>query len=448
MKAFKAYDIRGVYNRDFNKDDVYKIGYWLAKQMNVETILVGRDVRLSSDEIFLYLCRGINDAGVAVDDTGICTTPYIYWSTAKKGYGCSIMITASHNPKEYNGLKVSGKNARPIGYENGLQEVEKQLEKTIVPEQQQGGIRVVNYKQEYLQFLLSYKHDLSDLKIAVDCSNGMAGLFVKQLFGNQPTYIYEDLDCTFPNHEANPLIPENVRDLTALVLQTKADIGVIYDGDGDRVMFTDERGKFIQPDLIIAVLAHYFLEERNQKGKVIQDIRTSKAVGEYIAQFGSEMETWRVGRAYAATKLQEIDGIYGGELAGHYYARDFFYSDSGLLASILVLNIVHRFKKQGVPFSQLIEKISRYKNSGEINFHIERKEEAMKAVTEYFSQHEKYTKLLDFDGYRMEFPEWWFNIRPSNTEPFLRFIAEATSQKLLDEKVAKTKEILKRFETL
>ncbi|MDD4847500.1 MAG: phosphomannomutase/phosphoglucomutase [Bacteroidales bacterium] len=446
MKAFKAYDIRGVYNTDFNKDDVYKIGFWLAKQMNISTILVGRDVRLSSDEIFDYLCRGINDAGVDVDDTGIGTTPYIYWTTAQKGYGCSVMITASHNPKNHNGLKVSGKNASPIGYDNGLQTVESKLDHPIIVEKQRGVVKKVDYKSEYLQFLLSYKHDLSGLKIAMDCSNGMAGLFVKQLFGEQPHYLYEVLDGTFPNHEANPLIPENVRDLENLVIQTKADIGVIYDGDADRVMFTDEQGKFVQPDLIIAVLAHYFLEERHQQGKVIQDIRTSKAVGEYIARFGSEMEIWRVGRAYAATKLREIDGIYGGELAGHYYSRDFFYSDSGLLASILVLNIIHRFKKEGVTFSQLIAKISRYQNSGEINFRIEHKEEAMKAVTEYFSQHEKPTKLLDFDGYRMEFPEWWFNIRPSNTEPFLRFIAEAATKAMLDEKVAITKKILQPFE--
>lgn len=446
MKAFKAYDIRGIYNTDFNKEDVYKIGFLLANQQKVKKILVGRDVRISSDEIFTYLCKGINDAGANVDDTGICTTPYIYWTTAKKNYNCSVMITASHNSKEYNGLKVSGKLAKPIGYDTGLQEIEAKMNEKIIPETKKGVINVVDFKSEYLKFLSTYKEDWTGLKISMDCSNGMSGLFVKQLFGDQPKYIYDDLDGTFPNHEANPLIEDNVRDLENLVIKNRSDVGVIYDGDADRVVFTDEQGKFIQPDLIIAVLAHYFLEEKKLKGKVIQDIRTSKSVGEYISKFGSVMEIWRVGRAYAALKLREIDGIYGGELAGHYYFRDFYYSDSGLLASILVLNIVNRFKKEGVTFSQLISRISRYQNSGELNFKIVQKDEAMKAITDYFSQNEKPTKVLDFDGYRLEFPEWWFNIRPSNTEPYLRFIAEATSKELLNEKVTKTKEILNRFE--
>ena len=221
-----------------------------------------------------------------------------------------------------------------------------------------------------------------------------------------------------------------------------ADVGVIYDGDADRVMFVDENARFISPDLMIAVLGRYFLVERGEKGLVLQDIRSSKAVGEYLAPMGGEMRTWKVGRAFAAEKLREIDGVYGGELAGHYYFRDFFYSDSGLLASIIILNVVSALKKEGRTLSSLIAEIEKYENSGEINFRLEDKAGAMEAVREMFCAQEKPTAFMDFDGYRVEFPQWWFNIRPSNTEPYLRFICEASSRELLDEKVAAVRKLL------
>jgi phosphomannomutase len=219
-------------------------------------------------------------------------------------------------------------------------------------------------------------------------------------------------------------------------------VGVIFDGDGDRVMFVDENSHFISPDLMIALLGHYFLEERGEKGAVLQDIRSSKAVGEYLSPMGAQMHTWRVGRAFAAHKLREIDGVYGGELAGHYYFRDFFYSDSGIMASLIILGIISDFKRRGISLSELIGRIERYKNSGEINFRIGRKKEAMDLVRDYFISQEKPDASYDFDGYRVEFPDWWFNIRPSNTEPYLRFIAEATSETLLAEKVSEVKELL------
>lgn len=235
---------------------------------------------------------------------------------------------------------------------------------------------------------------------------------------------------------------KNVEALKNLVKETGADVGVIYDGDADRVMFVDENGRFISPDLMIAVLGHYFLEERGEKGIVLQDIRSSKAVGEYLAPLGGEMRTWKVGRAFAAHKLRELDGVYGGELAGHYYFRDFFYSDSGLLASILILNVIAGMKAKGISLSQLISGIEKYRNSGEINFRLEDKKGAMDAVRDHFMQTEQATAYMDFDGYRVEFPQWWFNIRPSNTEPYLRFICEAVSDELLDEKVATVRDIL------
>ena len=447
MGAFHAYDIRGIYNVDFDKDVAYKVGYFLPELLSADKVLVGRDARVSSDEIHEYLVKGITDAGADVYDVGLSTTPMVYFGTANYGFKASVQITASHNPAEYNGMKVSRENALPVGLATGLGQIKEWIEegRPCPVSATSGKVYQKDIKKDYLDFLLKYKGDWSGLKIAMDVSNGMASLFVRDIFGDQPAYIYEELDGRFPNHEPNPLVPANVEALKKLVAETKADIGVIYDGDADRVMFVDENSRFVSPDLMIAVLGHYFLEERGEKGPVLQDIRSSKAVGEYLTPMGAQMNTWRVGRAFAALKLRELDGVYGGELAGHYYFRDFFYSDSGMLASILILNVVARMKAQGVSLSQLIGRIEKYQNSGEINFRIEHKQEAMDAVRDHFMSVEKATASMDFDGYRVEFPDWWFNIRPSNTEPYLRFLCEATSQELLEEKVAKVREIVEQY---
>ena len=444
MGAFHAYDIRGVYNVDFDKEVAYKVGYFIPELLAADKVLVGRDARVSSPEIHEYLLKGITDAGADVYDIGLSTTPMVYFGTANYGFKASVQITASHNPAKYNGLKVSRENALPVGFDTGLGQIKDWIEegRECVPAPVKGQVHMMDIKADYLAFLLKYKGDWSGLKIAMDVSNGMASLFVRDIFGDQPAYIYEQMDGSFPNHEPNPLVQENVADLKKLVAETKSDIGVIFDGDADRVMFVDENSRFVSPDLMIAVLGHYFLEERGEKGYVHQDIRSSKAVGEYLAPMGGVMNTWRVGRAYAALKLREIDGVFGGELAGHYYFRDFFYSDSGLLAAILILNVVAKMKAQGVSLSQLIARIEKYQNSGEINFRVEDKKGAMDAVRDYFMSTEKSTAYMDFDGYRVEFPDWWFNIRPSNTEPYLRFLCEANSKELLDEKVAKVREIL------
>ena len=444
MGAFHAYDIRGVYNVDFDKETAYKVGYFLPELLSADKVLVGRDARVSSDEIHEYLLKGITDAGADVYDAGLCTTPMVYFGTAFYGFKASVQITASHNPAEYNGMKVSRENALPVGYDTGLGQIKEWIEsgRECPVAQKCGEVRQIDVRKDYLPFLLKYKGDWSGLKIAMDVSNGMASLFVRDIFGDTPSYIYEDMDGRFPNHEPNPLVPANVVDLQKLVAETKADIGIIFDGDADRVMFVDENSRFISPDLMIAVLGHYFLEERGEKGYIHQDIRSSKAVGEYLAPMGGVMNTWRVGRAYAALKLREIDGVYGGELAGHYYFRDFYYSDSGLLAAILIVNVIAKMKAKGITLSQLIGRIEKYQNSGEINFRLEDKKGAMDAVRDYFMQNEKSTAYMDFDGYRVEFPDWWFNIRPSNTEPYLRFLCEATTKELLDEKVAKVREIL------
>lgn len=463
MGAFHAYDIRGIYNVDFDKDTVYKVGYFLPELLGVDKVLIGRDARESSPEAHGYLVRGIQDAGADVYDLGLSTTPMVYFATATLGFKASAQITASHNPREYNGIKVSRENALPVGYDTGLSTIEKWIkESRPTPMASIRGVyHEIDVKTDYLKFLSRYKSDISGLNITMDLSNGMAALLIKDILGDAPHYIFDELDGTFPNHEANPLIPANTEALREAVRKNRSDLGVIYDGDADRVAFVDENSRFISPDLIIALMGHYFLEGvgsspramelRRRKDcasamiTVIQDIRSSKAVGEYLSPLGGKMHTWRVGRAFAAPELRRVDGLFGGELAGHYYFKDFFYSDSGILASLIVLDIVAHFKAHGVSLSQLISKIETYHNSGEINFKLESKKEAMDALKDYFSSVEAPTALMDFDGYRLEFPSWWFNVRPSNTEPYLRFIAEANSAELLEEKVAQAREIINRF---
>lgn len=446
MGAFKAYDFRGIFGRDFDLDTVYKFGFFLPSLLNTNKVLVGRDMRLSTPQMFESLSKGITDAGADVYDMGMTTTPMVYYFTAQHHFDASVMITASHNPKEHNGMKVSRANALPVGFDTGLGELERRIrEEQIVPAANKGKVIEYNVKEEYLAFQSRYHHDISNLNIVMDCSNGMASILVKEIFGEQPIYLFDNLDGTFPNHEANPLEAENVVALQEKVKACKADIGVIFDGDADRVMFVDENGDFIAPDLMIAVLGHYFIEEKGYQGKVIQDIRTSKSVAEYIEKMGREMEIWRVGRAYAALKLREIDGAFGGEFAGHYYFRDFFYSDSAMIAAQVILHVCSEMKKQGISVSQLIKRIKQYANSGEINFTIQDKKGAMEAIKEACCAEEVPTKIMGFDGYRIEFNDWWFNVRPSNTEPYLRLLMEARDEALLQEKLTFIKSILKNY---
>lgn len=450
MGAFHAYDIRGVYNTDFDRHTAYKVGFFLPGLLGTDKVLVGRDARLSSPEIREYLIAGITDAGADVTDIGLATTPMVYYATASYGFKASVQITASHNTKEYNGMKVSAANALPVGKENGLALIEQWINegKECQKSEKKGKVMFMDIKDEYIAFQMKYKGDYSALKIGIDLSNGMSALVIKDILKEkcgETFYICDTVDGTFPEHDPNPLVPANIVKLQNLVREKGCDIGVIYDGDADRVMFTDETGRFISPDLMIALMGHYWIGQRGLKGKVLQDIRSSKAVGEYLVPMGAEMVTWKVGRAFAARKLREIDGVYGGELAGHYYFREFFYSDSGIMASLIILGIAANLKERGIKLSEAIAKIEKYKNSGEINFKIGQKQQAMEAVCSYFKREEKPVAFMDFDGYRVEFNDWWFNIRPSNTEPYLRFIAEAKNEELLEQKINKTKEIISQF---
>lgn len=445
MGAFHAYDIRGVYGVDFTRETVYKTGYFLPRLLGVDKVLVGRDCRVSSQEIHDALCDGIRDAGADVWDIGLSSTPMVYFSTVNYNFGASVQITASHNPAQYNGMKVSRENALPVGLDSGLGQIRDWIDggEPTPAAARRGEIHSLDIHDDYIRFMSRFKGDYGNLKLAFDLSNGMSCLFAHEVFGEAPSYIFDTIDGRFPNHDPNPLVPKNVEPLKELVRKTGADVGVIYDGDADRVMFVDDRARFVAPDLIIALMALYFCDERGEKNpRVLQEIRSSKAVGEFLEQYGAELHTWKVGRAFAAPKLREIDGLWGGELAGHYYFKDFFYSDSGLLSSLIVLRIVSALKKKGVRFSEQIDAMTAYCNSGEINFRLDDKPAAMKAVCEHFSAAEKPLKVMDFDGYRLEFRDWWFNIRPSNTEPYLRFICEAHTPEMLEQKVKEAQELL------
>ena len=446
MGVFKAYDIRGIYNKDFNKETAYKVGFFLPRLLPCKYVVVGRDIRLTSDEIFEYLCKGINDAGTDVWNIGLATTPMVYFATVFLKADASVQITASHNPKEYNGMKISRTGAIPVGGDTGLKDLEKmvnELPVEPVAASKRGKIIEKDIHDDYLNFQKKFLPDMSQLSITVDASNGMSNLFVKELFGDHAKYINDTMDGTFPGHEPNPLDVENCRQIMAAVKKNGSDCGVIYDGDADRVMFIDERGRFIQPDYVTGVLGMYYLSK--EKGSVLVDIRTSRSTTEYLDRLGAtDIYIWKVGHAFAKMKIREKGCIFGGELAGHYYFRDFFNCDSGILASLIVLQTVAKLKKEGKTLGQLVDEIVAYENSGEINFKLEQKDQAIDALYAKYSKLNP-TKIMDFDGYRIEFPTWWFSVRNSNTEPYLRIVAEAKTKKELEERLSDLKAIIGQF---
>ncbi|NIZ19018.1 phosphomannomutase/phosphoglucomutase [Entomospira culicis] len=451
MSVFKAYDIRGIYNKEYDKDVVYKIGFFLPRLLQVNEIYIGRDDRISSPEIFKYLSQGITDAGANVVDLGQTTTPAVYFATAHFNAQASVQITASHNPKEYNGLKISRAKAIPVGGETGLKELEQLVltqEVTPVTDTNKGKIIAKDIKNDYIQFLQKFVPTLHGLRIGIDYSNGMASLYVPELLKERGAEIHainQTIDGSFPSHEPNPLEEKNLVQIIDLVKREKLDLGIIYDGDADRAMFIDEKGQFIRPDIITAVLANALGVSSGEN--VLVDIRTSRGVSEYLQnQRKANVNMWKVGHAFAKLKLKEINAVVGGELAGHYYFRDFFNCDSGILASLLVLKNAQQVKtNEHQPISAIIQNIDIYANSGEINFVINAKTDAIAALKAYATAISDLQATLDFDGYRFEYPNWWFNVRSSNTEPYLRIVMEANDQATLSKHLDEVKAILGKF---
>ena len=446
MSAFKAYDIRGIWGKDIDEELCYRVGYFLPSLLSTEHVLVGRDIRLSSESAHDALVKGILDSGADVWDIGLATTPMVYFSTVFLNADASVQITASHNPKEYNGLKISRTGAIPVGGDSGLKELERMCNEGRIEIAGKRGnvIDKSSVRDDYIAFLRPYAEAIGNLNISMDCSFGMSNLIVKDLFGSSVHYIYDHYDGTFPAHEPNPLDKENCKDIMAETVRNGSDAGVIYDGDADRVMFIDENGRFIQPDYITAVIGQYY-RDKGRVGNALQDIRTSRSTTEYLEKLGFKVSTWKVGHAFAKMKIRELDAVFGGELAGHYYFKDFFWCDSGIFASLLVLNVVSELKQSGHTLSSLIDSIIRYQNSGEINFRLERKDEAIAALYDEFVTKGNPKAVMDFDGYRIEYDSWWFNVRKSNTEPYLRIVAEARTEDELEEKLSRIKEIIGRF---
>ena len=436
MGFFKAYDMRGTFGTDFDLETVRKVGLALPQVVGGGRWLVGRDCRVTSQAVRDALLSGLSAAGAEVTDIGLCTTPMVYFFTAQDGYDGSVMVTASHNPPSDNGLKVSKRGALPVGYADGLNEVER-LVQAGGPEPARHGetgaaqpAAAGDALSRYLDWMRSRAPaGLRELAFAVDCSNGMSSLLVHELFPGA-VVVNDGLDGTFPAHSPNPLRAEAREQLAALVRERSLDCGVIFDGDADRCMFVDERGEFVQPDYLIPVVARATLRQAPCSGgsapKVIHDVRTSRGAIETLRRMGCEPVMVPVGHAFAKPMLRATSALCGGELAGHYYFSEFFGCDSGVLAALRILGEIARAKASGRTFSELMRPIcGAYANSGELNFRVEDKDAAIgRALAAAKAELPAELSRSEMDGVRVEYAEGWLNIRKSNTEPYLRLLVE------------------------
>lgn len=447
MSFFKAYDMRGTFGVDFDLDTVYRVGKALPTVVRGSRWLVGRDCRVTSPQVRDALVEGLLDAGVQVVDIGLCTTPMVYFFTAEEGFDGSVMVTASHNPPSDNGLKVSKKSALPVGYANGLSEVER-IVAANPGDRCRGTYRGIDAVDEerlerYLKWMREANPGLDEinreLKFAVDCSNGMSSILARRLFPR--ALIINDTLNGNPVHSPNPLKTEAREQISRAVVEHSLDCGLIFDGDADRSMFVDEKGEFVQPDYLIAAVAASTAEVRRadipQKVKVIHDVRTSRGVIEEIARLGFEPVMVPVGHAFAKPALLKFEALCGGELAGHYYFSEFFNCDSGVLAAIRILSRILLSRKMGLSFSAMMKPVTgRYANSGELNFSVNDKNAAVKRVLSAADANfPAKVSQSDMDGIRIEYPDGWINIRKSNTEPYLRVIAECSSSDVLNERL-------------
>jgi phosphomannomutase len=444
MSIFKAYDIRGVVPDEMTADDVYRIGRGVARFIGGAELAVGRDARRSSPELRTALVRGMNDEGVSVADVGLCSTPMLYYAVEALGLAGGVMITASHNPAQYNGLKVCREHAIPIGGDSGLAEIEKlAAQATGAPAASRGTVREVDVRDPYVEHARSVGGRCSELHVAIDCGNGMASVGLERLLPKLPLRVerlYFEPDGTFPNHEADPLKRENLEDLIAVVKRTGAKLGVAFDGDGDRAMFVDETGEPVSADLMTAILARGQLRRAGGKGIVLNDLRSSRATGEAIAEAGGTPMLCRVGHAFIKQQMRETGAIFAGELSGHFYFRfsPSLVHDDGTAAFCALLDVL---AETGKPLSELVRPLRRYAASGEINRRV-RDIPGLLAALE--KEHAGKAEIIKIDGLLVRYPEWWFSIRASNTEPVVRLNTEA---KTPDEMARHRDALLARIES-
>jgi len=441
---FKAYDIRGVYPDQIDETDAWKIGYAAARflrshlsgyergQANCQSICVGRDMRTHSQSIAAALIEGMNTSGANVIDIGMIDTPQMYFAINHLGTCGGVQVTASHNPAKYNGFKISGLQARPVGVDTGLRDIEHiALALVHTRGKAEGAVERCDLTEAYREHVLKYlTPKLRPLKVAIDASNGMAGKMVPAVFGGLPIEI---IDLNFEHkgkfkHEPNPLIEGNLSQVKSAVKRHKCHFGICFDGDADRLMMVDEKGQNIGCDLITALMAVYFLQQY-PRSTIVYDLRSSWVVSEEILKHGGTPRRERVGHAFIKKALRDSHAVFGGELSGHFYYRDNYCADSGLITLTHVLNIV---SGADMPVSELIKPLRRYHSSGEINFEVADKQAAMNGLSRKYHD----AQIDNLDGVTIMYKDWWFNCRPSNTEPLLRLNVEAKTRSLLEEKLA------------
>lgn len=447
---FKAYDIRGVYPDQLNEEDSWKIGYASAQflrsllsgyqrgQTNAQAICVARDMRTHGQSLLDALIEGMLATGANVIDIGMIDTPQMYFAINHLGTCGGVQVTASHNPAKYNGYKISGLQAKPVGVDTGLSDIEHIARALIHTKgRAQGTAKKQDLTAEYKGHVLKFlKSNLRKLKIAVDASNGMAGKMLPAVFGDLPIELIPinfKHDGTF-KHDPNPLVEENLSELKETILKEKCDFGLCFDGDADRLMLVDEKAQTVSCDLMTALMAKYFIE-KEANSTIVYDLRSSLIVSEEIIAHGGTPRRERVGHSFMKKAMRDCHAIFGGELSGHFYYRDNFYADSGLITLAHLLNIVN---DTDLTVSEIVKPLRKYSASGEVNFKVEAKQEKMELLAKQYGD----GQVDHLDGVTVRFKDWWFNCRASNTEPLLRLNIEAKDKDMLDEKFSQIKEQL------
>ncbi len=431
---FKAYDVRGTYPTQINKDVAYQFGRAFAAFLRPPATVVGRDMRLSSPELFEGLTQGLVDSGVNVIDIGLCSTDALYFAVGKWGVPAGVMITASHNPREYNGFKTCRAEAVPLSATEGLNLIRDIMQRgKFEPIRTKGKIVQREVLPEFVEHILNFINPkkVKPFKIAIDAGNGMAGKLILELFKYLPCQLiplYFELDGSFPNHPASPIEPENTEELRRIVKEQKLDVGVAFDGDADRMFLVDETGKLLGGDVVTGLVAKKLLEKA-RGAPVVYNLICSRLVPETVEKAGGKPIRSRVGHAYIKPLMKAQNAIFGGEHSGHFYFRDNWFADSGVIALVICLELLSETNQ---PLSQLAKAIDPYFRSGEINFKVADQKKIIEKVTQTFAD----GKTDREDGLTVEYPDWWFNLRPSNTEPLLRLNVEANSQALLEEKLS------------
>ncbi len=419
MAVFKAYDVRGKYPSEIDEDLALRLGHSVARFLQARRLAVGRDVRRSAPSIADAVIRGIARAGTQALDIGLCTTPMLYFAVGQYELDGGVMVTASHNPQDWIGFKICREKAFPIGERTGLKEIES-LTKTASLESKGAEVERRSVLHDYREHLRRFVTDPPRLKIVVDTANGAVGAHFDEIFGDLPVSFVRLCfrpDGRFPNHEPNPLKDENIRDSAAAVTAEKADLAVCFDGDGDRCMFLGPDGRRIPSDLVTVLLARAELE-RSPGAAVVYDLRSSRVVPEEIAKAGGRPIRERVGHAFIKATMREHQAVLGGELSGHYYFRDHFFADSGMMAFAKLLDLLGHADR---PLTELLAPLRRTHATGELNFHVEDKPAMMERMTRLFPD----GRQDRLDGITIAYTDWWFNLRPSNTEPLLRLNLEA-----------------------